>query len=694
MAFPINFDVSFMSTFPIQESSTSKVGKLALLAAEFYRALSFTKTPFSTLLSTHVSFIMLLSGLGPMASGGIPFWSGIAYMHHYIAFCPCSLTRNLRSCTSNGGALLSMRTRHQLARSSFEYEHLLNQRCCGSRYAFSTHSRTRRGRGSVMFSKSVHHIRDRSLATTGTGLLWCIRTTAVHSGSGCLTTILGMQTFLVEPGEIWPDLTVKVPLPGFEAAMYHEFFISTTMHLHPNILRPIAVMKNDTLRMATHLAFPFLGGGNLQSRLSQHTTDQPMSVMRSLSILKPTIEAIHFMHNSGFIHRDLKPENILFAHELSLDPVVGDMGLACLAGTVMHQFTGTHGYAPPEAIMLMYNHGAAEAGVIVSPEYDTYAICVMAFQMLTGATVSEMASSMLNGQIGELLEERVDHDLAHGILQGLALRPGDRTPLSHLYTLVVNSYTTVLQAAALSQQQTMPQPELPCTSGPSTDFPEELEASLVHVDVGKPPDTTSSGVPACAPGPVCACDVENTAPATLDAPSDDDVPAWPFTGELADTSKADTSKADTWNSCDITVEAANSGVVSALLETASEATTTAYAVVHRPLFRAVEKSVLDVGDDAPVQQVEPTCVPAQGAVATEIHLDIHHDDVGNVETVAAPEISPYSRLLRRIRGLLKTPSCLKRERSGSALESSPGLISALRRALRNMCSCTRSTPSA
>ena len=89
-------------------------------------------------------------------------------------------------------------------------------------------------------------------------------------------------------------------------------------------------------------------------------------------------------HRHRLVHRDLKPENVILAcGEAGEVPKVLDFGLAGLLpdgdlsrlGTATCGIAGTPRYMAPEQM----------TGGIVDPSWDRWALCVIAYEMLTGA---------------------------------------------------------------------------------------------------------------------------------------------------------------------------------------------------------------------------------------------------------------------------------------------------------------------
>jgi serine/threonine-protein kinase len=103
---------------------------------------------------------------------------------------------------------------------------------------------------------------------------------------------------------------------------------------------------------------------------------------RALRILRGVSTAVDAAHRRQMIHRDLKPENVFLCRDTSSEiPKVLDFGLAKAleagAGSVQTKsglVAGTPPYMAPEHL----------AGDEPSPDWDLWALAVMAFEMVTG----------------------------------------------------------------------------------------------------------------------------------------------------------------------------------------------------------------------------------------------------------------------------------------------------------------------
>jgi serine/threonine-protein kinase len=114
-----------------------------------------------------------------------------------------------------------------------------------------------------------------------------------------------------------------------------------------------------------------------QGTLKDYLTDKPMDWVRTVRLIIPIAEALHYAHQQGLIHRDVKPSNILIPQEDW--PLLGDFGLVKVSDaeqalTATGIIMGTPAFMAPEQA----------SGVVIDHRADMYAIGVILFRMITG----------------------------------------------------------------------------------------------------------------------------------------------------------------------------------------------------------------------------------------------------------------------------------------------------------------------
>lgn len=178
------------------------------------------------------------------------------------------------------------------------------------------------------------------------------------------------------------SVVIKVPHPEFLAdpgfRKRFEKEIQSLVHLeHQRITK---VLDTGAIGSVPYAVLQFLPGGSLADRLGQTRTQGSAEIRRWL----PSVaEALDFIHRKGFLHRDVKPANILFDGEGHV--YLSDFGIAKAleqrdtALTQEGRVPGSPVYMGPEAIKRMP----------LGPGYDQYALGVVVYQCLCGASPHE-----------------------------------------------------------------------------------------------------------------------------------------------------------------------------------------------------------------------------------------------------------------------------------------------------------------
>lgn len=145
---------------------------------------------------------------------------------------------------------------------------------------------------------------------------------------------------------------------------------------HPGI---VAVTdRGQTSKGWPFIVLDFIEGHTLQAELRQSGA---LTIVRAAALIGGLGEALEHAHQRGVIHRDLKPGNIMLAAPGTLEerPVIIDFGIAKLkapadavASTTAIAGTGDY-WAPEQAL-----------GGAISPSVDTFALGMIAFEILTG----------------------------------------------------------------------------------------------------------------------------------------------------------------------------------------------------------------------------------------------------------------------------------------------------------------------
>ena len=148
---------------------------------------------------------------------------------------------------------------------------------------------------------------------------------------------------------------------------------------HPNLVHVYHV--EQLASGIYYMELEYLQGQTLRHWLAGRSGPIPPNI--ALRILAPVASCLKRAHELGVVHRDLKPENLFLVVDDKQEFVVKvlDLGVAQLTGDVargptthMGTVIGTPTYMAPEQAR----------GERVTPAADTYALGVIAYEMLTG----------------------------------------------------------------------------------------------------------------------------------------------------------------------------------------------------------------------------------------------------------------------------------------------------------------------
>jgi hypothetical protein len=152
---------------------------------------------------------------------------------------------------------------------------------------------------------------------------------------------------------------------------------------HPNSIQIFDYGETPDGRL--FYAMEYVDGLNLAQLL---TLEGPLSVGRSLYLLKQISGALEEAHGLGLLHRDLKPSNIMVGRKGGLGDVakILDFGIASSVSEMSDDKTrsadlvGTPAYIAPERIRLPHQ---------LDFRSDIYSFGGVAFHMLTGRSIFE-----------------------------------------------------------------------------------------------------------------------------------------------------------------------------------------------------------------------------------------------------------------------------------------------------------------
>lgn len=159
-------------------------------------------------------------------------------------------------------------------------------------------------------------------------------------GEGAASTLYAVQ----EPksGQVWALKHVVKRTDKeqrFLDQVEQEYMVGSKLD-HPNLRRMERIHRKRKLFRVVEL-------GLLMELVDAPSLDtaRPETVLECVQIFEQIANALHHMHEKGFVHADMKPTNVLVADG---GVKVIDLGQACAIGTTKKRIQGTPGYIAPE----------------------------------------------------------------------------------------------------------------------------------------------------------------------------------------------------------------------------------------------------------------------------------------------------------------------------------------------------------
>ena len=276
-------------------------------------------------------------------------------------------------------------------------------------------------------------------------------TIEAHLGGGGMADV-----YRARDEELGIDVAVKMLRPEMATGEMRARVIqearAAAQVRHPNLVRVFGTGKTAH---SAYIAMELLDGPNLEAYLRERPGER-LPWDEALGLLLPALEALHAVHERGYVHRDIKPGNILVAREPGCPPraVVIDLGLAKpdralrdAAGpptTEAGRVLCTPGYASPEQA----------SQLPVDRRSDVYSMAITLYRVLAGRPPFHNARGKpiyvwfhhhVNVDPTLLVDAAGDADIPPAIIKviesGLAKDPADR-PQTML------AFAEALQAAA------------------------------------------------------------------------------------------------------------------------------------------------------------------------------------------------------------------------------------------------------
>ena len=242
--------------------------------------------------------------------------------------------------------------------------------------------------------------------------------------------------------------------PGIGSSDYSEaqsrFRLEAQLgaQIHPHLLLVHDCFISEKISL---LEMEYAAGGSLAARLQKAREDkQPFEVEQALRIAAEIAEGLAALHEHDYVHRDLKPSNILFDEHGQAR--VADLGLTQVPGgpSLRSQLSeprahpGTPGYMSPEQ---------ENAGKLLKPPSDVYALGLVLFEMLTGRNYSLLKPGTRAASLRKDLPLAADDLLARMLAKSPDERPWDGAETARLLKAVLADLAGAAQRAAQAEVQ-------------------------------------------------------------------------------------------------------------------------------------------------------------------------------------------------------------------------------------------------
>lgn len=167
-----------------------------------------------------------------------------------------------------------------------------------------------------------------------------------------------------------------------------------------------------------YIVMEFLDGITLRSYMEKD--GGCLSEQQALQMLRPVMEALAKVHETGMIHRDISPDNIMVLQSGAIKLI--DFGAARIStGEETQSLTVIlkHGYAPEEQYRSRGRQG---------PPTDVYAMSAVLYKLLTGVTPVDAMARVLEDTLPPLQSypNRISAQTIAAVEKGMAVRAENR----------------------------------------------------------------------------------------------------------------------------------------------------------------------------------------------------------------------------------------------------------------------------
>ena len=247
--------------------------------------------------------------------------------------------------------------------------------------------------------------------------------------------------------------------------------------------------ENET----AYIIMEYINGMNLKQYLTKN--GGTMNQNEVIKLMKPVLEAMVKIHETGMIHRDISPENIMITKNKQIK--LTDFGAARVTNSEDNKSITVvlkRGYAPEEQYRAKGVQGAWT---------DVYALCATMYRMITGVTPQEALERNIEDNVEPLskFDENIWPEIEYAIMKGLSLKAEDRYQnvtdlINALYYSVLEedeNGNKVMVVSAPGQQPV----STPAPAPMPTVAKDEFESKKIVVSIGGAPAATP-----VAPAPV------------------------------------------------------------------------------------------------------------------------------------------------------------------------------------------------
>ena len=204
----------------------------------------------------------------------------------------------------------------------------------------------------------------------------------------------------------------------------------------------VPLLSAGEIHGVPYYTMPFVEGESLRARWVARGA---LPIAETIGILRDVARALAFAHARGVVHRDIKPDNVLLSGDTA---VVTDFGIA---RAVEAARTAPPSRSPAStwrsARLPTWRPSSSAAARTIDARTDLYALGVLAYELLTGAT--PFAGRSVQGTLAALLTEtpvdvatrrpEIPGALAALVMACLAKDPADRPASSDEIIRVLES---------------------------------------------------------------------------------------------------------------------------------------------------------------------------------------------------------------------------------------------------------------